>query len=230
MQEFIMIPYSLIYNRNMGDKRVLVYSSILFSGWAGKNVEELVRYSKYSPRRDSGGVLQQYKVLIKSFVENHYFKKTKNNLIYVRPEESFGIIYRKEFQIILQSRDSKLCDTRRINHSHLLLLLSHIRLCMIRSYGVPRFYSNLLSRISNNIGLSVRSISKSLKILEELEIIHSEELPRYKDNDGHWHSNVKIFVNMNPLDENIEDSYSWQNETSKGIRYIIASQLDYTGG
>lgn len=219
MQSFIKIPYSLIYNRAMGDKRVLAYSSIIFSRWAGDNIENLVQYSGFCARRDSGGVLQQYKVLTQELIENNYFKISNSGLMHITKDERYGIIYFSEFKLILHSREREVAGGgRRINHSHLLLLLAHIRLCMIRKHGLPQFYSNLLIRISESIGLSVRTISKCLKILEELNIIHSEELPRYKDNKGCWHSNVKIFVNM--------ASHNWQAETSRGIRYILASQIE----
>lgn len=222
MQEFVMVPRSLIYNCELNEKRVLAYSSILFSGWGGENIEELVSYSRFSTRRDAGGILYQYRELVHQFIQNQYFEKRKSGMEYIKQQDCFGIIYYNEFQKILQARDDSVRSGRRINHSHILLLLSHIRLCMIRQQGMPQFYSNLLSRISNSIGMSVRNITKSLKVLEELNIIHSEELPRYKDSNGHWHSNVKIFVNMKIYDCDC----NWQNEVARGIRYIMASQID----
>ena len=68
-----------------------------------------------------------------------------------------------------------------------------------------------------------------LKILEELSIIHSEELPRYKDKNNNWHSNVKVFVNMKPLINN-DTNYDWRNEVAIAIDNIICSQRDYIGG
>lgn len=222
MQEFVMIPRSLIYNCELNEKRVLAYSSILFSGWGGKNIEELVAYSKFSTRRDAGGILYQYKELVYQFIKNQYFENKKSGMKYIKQQDCFGIIYYNEFQRILQAREDSVRSGRRMNHSHILLLLSHIRLCMIRQPCMPLFYSNLLSRISDGIGMSVRNITKSLKVLEELNIIHSEELPRYKDSNGQWHSNVKIFVNMK-----IEErDYNWQDEVARGIRCIMANQID----
>ena len=225
MREFVMVPRSLIYNIKLNEKRVLAYSSILFSEWGGENIEELVSYSRFSTRRHFDGVVSQYQDLVHQFIEKNYFKKGKSHLIYVKQPDSFGIIYYDEFQRILQAKDAGVQNGQRINHSHILLLLSHIRLCMIRQPGKPLFYSNLLNRISNSTGLSVRSITKSLKILEELNIIHSEELPRYKDSDGQWHSNVKIFVNIQDKDAN----YNWQDEVVRGIKYIMINQMDYGG-
>lgn len=223
MQDFIMIPRSLIYNRDLGDKRVLVYSSIVFSRWSGKDISELITYSKHSISRKADSIMQQYEELVDSLISEHYFKKNKYSLKPIQKNDCFGIIYYSEFNSILNYRVESMQYGRRINHAHLLLLLAHIRLCTIRQPGVPLFYSNLLSRISESIGISVRNISKCLKILEELNIIHGEELPRYKDNKNHWHSNVRIFIDMK---KNGIDMYDWQKELLNGIRYIMASQID----
>lgn len=223
MQDFIMIPRSLIYNRDLGDKRVLVYSSIVFSRWSGKDIGELITYSKHSISRKADSIMQQYEGLVDSLISEHYFKKNKYSLKPIQKNDCFGIIYYAEFNSILNYRVESMQYGHRINHAHLLLLLAHIRLCTIRQPGVPLFYSNLLSRISESIGISVRNISKCLKILEELNIIHGEELPRYKDNKNHWHSNVRIFIDMK---KNGTDMYDWQKELLNGIRYIMTSQID----
>ena len=216
MREFIMIPYSLIQDQAMGSKRIIVYSSILFSGWTGKNFEELVRYSHYSTCRDKSGTLNQFRGVVSQLIEENYLSNKGGGIVYIKRDESFGIIYYSEFQRIMQEREYQLKHGKRINHANLLLLLSHIRLNMINR----EYYSNLLIRISESIGLSVRSISSGLKILEKLNIIHNEELPRYKDNDGRWHSNVRIFVNME-CQGSSDVLYDWQPEVSNGIRCIL---------
>lgn len=228
MKEFITIPRSLILNRDLGDKRVIVYSSILFSNWSGNNFEDLVRYSKYSACRDKSGVLNQFKAVVDQLVSKNYFFHGDRGIVYIKPNESFGIIYRSEFQRILQERACSQEKGQRMNHAHLLLLLAHIRLNMIHKPGVPEMYSNLLVRISESTGLSARSISAGLKVLEKLNIIHNEELPRYKDEEGHWHSNVRIFVNME-LSGRSDVQRDWQREVSRGITYILASQR-FNGG
>lgn len=57
--------------------------------------------------------------------------------------------------------------------------------------------------------LSVRSISAGLRVLEQLNIIHSKELPRYKDKEGHWHANIRLFVNMEHRGKS-DVQYGWQ--------------------
>lgn len=222
MNQYVMIPNSLIQNRALGEKRVVVYASIFFSGWSGQNIDELVLYAKYSLSRERGKVLDQFKELVAQLVQGGYYT---GGMVYIKPAEGFGIIYYNEFQRIMRRRELERQRGNRINHAHLLLLLAHIRMCMIRQPGLPEVYSNLLKRISESTGLSSRSVSSGLRVLEELNIIHNEELPRYKDSAGNWHSNVRLFINMEPGITS-GTTYSWQHELSRAIRYIMSIQLN----
>lgn len=228
MKEFITIPRSLIQNQDLGDKRIITYSSILFSGWTGDSLEDLLSYSRYSACRDKSGVRNQYKLLVDQLVLNHYFSYGDRGMVYIKSDEPFGIIYRSEFGRIIQERDRSRSSGKRMNHAHLLLLLAYIRLRQTHRPGMPEIYSDLLTRISDYIGLSVRSISTGLKILEQLNIIYNEELPRYLDEEGHWHSNVRIFVNME-LNGRSDVKRDWQEEVYRGITQILASQR-FNGG
>lgn len=221
--KIIKIPRSLIHNLALNDKRVVAFASIIVSNWSGTDYESLTKYSLYSGFRGKDGVINQYKELVRNFFEAGYFTKLDGGIIYIDQEEQFGIIYYSEFQRILQLRTKYKADRRRLNHAHVLLLLSYIRLYMNYKSGKPVYCSNLLIRISENTGLSVRSISSCLKVLEELDIIHNEELPRYKDKDGGWHSNVRIFVNMKLYGI---ISYDWQYEAQRSAKLLRASQVD----
>lgn len=221
--KIIKVPRSLIHNLSLNEKRVVAFASIITSDWSGENYESLVKYSLYSGFRGKDGVINQYKELVRSFFDAGYFTESNGGIIYIDQDEQFGIIYYSEFQKILQLRTQCKTNGQRLNHAHVLLLLSYIRLYMNYQKGKPVYYSNLLIRISENIGLSVRSISSCLKILEELGIIHNEELPRYKDKDGGWHSNVRIFVNMKLYGI---ISYDWHREALRSARLLRANQVD----
>ena len=91
---------------------------------------------------------------------------------------------------------------------------------MIHSTDCPEMYSDLLSRISENTGLSVRAVSLALDTLKELGIIHNEELPRYIGKDGQWHSSVRIFVNM----ESPTDKHDWHENLSRAKELILCAQ------
>lgn len=235
--DFIKVPRSLIYDKELGDKRIIAYSSILFHNWDSKkcDVQELVLYFDYSISRKSTDVDLQFLDLYKRFntigyINIHNLIEKTFTFFVEPPKDSFGIIYNFEIAEILDYRKKMRKNGYRINHAHLLLLLSYIRLNMQKQPDKPVMHFSLLKTISKNIGLSVRSITSALKILEELDIIHSEELPRYKDSNGNWHSNVKVFVNMgvNILSHN-NTGYDWQIETEYAIKSIIASQRDYIG-
>ena len=219
--KIIKIPQSLIHNLSLNKKRVIAFAAIIASNWSGTDYKSLVEYSLYSGFRGKRGVINQFKELVGSFFDVGYFAKSDGGIVYINQEEQFGIIYDSEFQKILQLRAEYKLNGCRLNHAYVLLLLAHIRLYMNYQKGKPVYYSNLLVRISKNTGLSVRSISSCLKVLEELDIIHNEELPRYKDNNGGWHSNVRIFVNMK-LYGTI--SYDWHREILRSIRLLRTNQ------
>lgn len=220
---FLKIPSSLIRNIELGEKRVIAYCSIILSNWSGVNYEELTTYSLYSSFRGKDGIVNQYKQLVSHFFSAGYFEKVDKGIFNIDKDEQFSIVYISEIQKIFNLRKSSKQQGLRLNHANVLLLLSYIRLYMNHGKGKPEYHSNLLVRISQQIGLSVRSISSSLKILKELEIIHNQELPRYKSKDGNWHSNVRIFVNMKKYGTM---SYDYQQEVIKGIKYIQPKQIN----
>jgi len=236
--DFIRIPRSLIYDKELGDKRIVVYSSMLFTCWDSKkcNINKLIDDCCYARGRVLNGVEYQFKEIIKCFNEKNYIsidKKPSDSFSFQieSPKNSFGVIYEFEYRKILNYRIIAKKDSRRINHAHLLLLLSYIRLNMDKQIGKPVMHFSMIGIISKNIGISVRSIATALRILEELSIIHSEELPRYKDKNGNWHSNVRIFINMEQCSLIATNTnYDWQEETVRAINEILRSQRDYIGG
>lgn len=221
--KIIKVPRSLIHNLSLNNKRVVAFASIIVSNWSGLDYESLIKYSSYSSFRGKNGIINQYKEIVQNFFDAGYFKEQDGGIINIDQKEQFGIIYYSEFRKILQMRNECKLNGCRLNHAHILLLLSYIRLYMNYQKGNQGYYSNLLVRISENTGLSVRSISSCLKVLEELGIIHNEELPRYKDNDGGWHSNVRIFVNMKLFGT---ISYDWQREVIRIAKRIRTNYVD----
>ena len=237
--EFVKVPRNLIYDKGLSDKRILAYTSILFHNWESKkcDVQELALYCGYSlSRKNSDADLQFLNLFKELSLERYILIDNLAGKTFTfsckSPTKSFGIIYSSEFTKILEYRNKQKGNGRRVNHAHLLLLLSYIRLNMQKIKNKPVMHFSLLKTIAENINLSVRSITSALKILEELQIIHSEELPRYKDVNGNWHSNVKVFVNMKYCSffETINTNYDWKNETERSISFIISNQRDYIGG
>lgn len=212
---YIRIPRSLIYDKELGDKRILLYSSLLFHCWEHKkcDLDELSRYCGFCINRHNDSNTNAFAELIHRFSNNGYItiKKISNKIFTFDsqlPMSNFGIIYEYEFAQIFEYRNTQKKLGLRINHSNLILLLSYLRINMQQHYQKPVMHFSMIKTISENTGMSTRSITLSLKILEQLSIIHCETLPRYKDQYGKWHTNIKIFVNIKNV-KNITD-YDWR--------------------
>lgn len=232
--EFVRVPRKLIYDTGLGDKRIIAYSSILFHNWDLKecNVTKLITQCGYCNDRHLGAAQKTFMDLFMQFeklgfFEIHNLHKNTFTFFSKSPKNRFGIIYEYEYKAILDYRIQKQKEGNRINHARILLLLSYIRLNMERQPGKPVVHFSMLTTISKNIGIPVRSISSALAVLEELLIIHYEALPRYKDEFGNWHTNVKVFVNIR---NETNADYNWQAEVKCAIHNILASQKDYIGG
>lgn len=219
-----MIPRSIVGRKELGRKRVIAYASALFINWDGKNVDELVRVGGYSPNdRHKGSILSQYMELVRELhldelsIPGGSFTSEKPR------KEGFCIIRRREFEQILEARKDGLSGGY-INQANVLLLLATIRCYMYNDPDRPMYYSDMIFRLAERTGLSKRSLTAAISALEQLEIIHSQELPRYQDSNKQWHANVRIFVEYSP--PMLNRAYNWQEETLRGIQSILATQVD----
>lgn len=217
--EAIKVPRSLIQAKDLGAKRVLVYMSIQFAHWDGCDIDSLIRSCGYSPsNRHIHSSANQVKSIARKLAV--YGLLDNNGL--TPHDECYGLISKAEYELIFSGNKTIPSDNKPYNAEAILLLLACIRCHMTHTSCAPQVYSNLVCRISDDIGLSTRTISNCIYWLEELDIIHSERLPRYKDGDGHWHTNVRIFVNRHGR-LNADDTYDWQEETKRGIAMILAN-------
>ena len=221
--EYTQVPRRLIENASLGSKRVLVYLAIHFAHWDGYDISELVHACGYSAtNQHANSVYGQIKEVVDWLLVNGYLDVDHDGAHLANQDDCSGFIYRYEYDLIFLSHNTHTINCRSSIIADTLLVLSNIRCYMTHAQGRPQFYSNMLCRISEHIGISVRRISRCVQVLEELGIIHSEELPRYKDGNGHWHSNVRIFVNRHGrLDAG--NTYDWQKETKRGIAMILAN-------
>lgn len=226
--DFIMVPYDLIHDKDLGDKRVIVFSSILFSEWSGEDERDIVEYSDYSSCRNNTSILKQYREVVQLLIDKKHLSRVPGGMIYTKSLNGFGVIYHSDFQKIVEKRLSAKTQGKRINQAHLLLLLAHLRYFIFASEDAV--YSNFLNEISSNLGLSVRSVSSCLKILRELNLIYSEELPRYQDGKGQWHSNVTLFTNPKEITMNnmIATKRDWHQSITEHKEHIITQTKERT--
>lgn len=91
---------------------------------------------------------------------------------------------------------------------------------MFQSKTKMQVHFSMLKTIAEKTGLSTRSVSSGIKILELLDIIYVRELPRYYE-EGKWHTNVKVFVNKRNY---IDAEYDCDEYASIAIENMIHSQ------
>ena len=218
----IKIPRKLITNIELGEKRIIVFAGILFSHYSYNQSEDIINYCRFQIHKGKNSISEQIKYLISYYRYSDLLDWSQGGAIYIEQPGQFAIIYYSEFEQIINYRMEHLKSKQRINHSNILLMLAYIRLYMDYS-NPPTFHSNFLNRLSENTGLSVRALSSSLSILEELSIIHNEELARYKDSEGKWHSNLRIFVDMKK--QGIFD-YNWQRVVKQAAYKIYVNQIE----
>lgn len=158
----------------------------------------------------------------------HYDKFCKATLSYdlFYPENKFAIIYFNELEKIIEFKNY-VKDNSRMTSSILLLVLSFIRLRMLKRgefqkvQDKPEIHYNRYKTIAHFLGLTDRQISNAIKILNQLDILYSEELPRYKDSKGNWHSNFFIFADKYKYKNNqpIKD-YDYKEELKYGKKLV----------
>ena len=97
--------------------------------------------------------------------------------------DNFGIIYFDELEKILNFKeelkgvkvDDEEIDLLRMSSAYILLLLSYLRVNMNRNTDKPLCCYRLYQKITEDIGLSERYISRIIKILDVMDIIKYQE-------------------------------------------------------
>lgn len=132
----------------------------------------------------------------------------------------FAMIYVDEFRKIVQYCISNKKDGRYTNCDVVLLVFSYLRMVIYRrrnklmpeeinldnkndhEYDIrsrrlrcPEAYDCYYYEIADRLGLTERAVSKAVKVLEELDLIYSQALPRIKDADDNWRTTHTIFCN-----------------------------------
>lgn len=129
------------------------------------------------------------------------------NKDWIFPEKHFGMVFDFEIDYIKEySEKNKLQMDKRITHSTVLLLLAYIR-CNIRYRAMecyelvseieknPEVFYRKYSEMSIDLGIPERICSKCIDILCDLQILEKQAMPRFRDDDGNWHTDSTIFAN-----------------------------------
>lgn len=156
--------------------------------------------------------------------------------------DSFGIIYFGELERILnfkeELKDVKIngeeIDTTRMSSAYILLLLSYLRVNMNRNPDKPLCCYRLYQKITEDIGLSERYISRIVEMLDVMNIIKFQEGKRirYKKQDDKYGflTTPKAFADYRHFvkDENgnqiIDYAYDYKIEIQKQLDILEESQ------
>lgn len=228
------IPRTIIYNKDLGEKRVLFYLYIYFAVSRSREliiiINEAIKSIGYRPDTHKGKINDEFASFISWLVDGGYIKVIRKHKGYTKyqalqkmDEAPFGIIRYDEYQKIIKSASNKTAA---------LLLLAFLRLNSYKRTDKndkqPEVYFCHLSELPNKLGLSSRAVSSSLNALSSLGLIHSEEQRRYRDKYGNWHSGVYLFIDkVKYNNEEIDQSYNWQKEFELASKWLMREQAKY---
>lgn len=222
MPNYVKIPRDIVYNKALGDKRVIIFSYLCarrsLDDTVAFSTTELCHWSDLKPNYRSGKINQKYYEVLLLLSRHGYFadcpdfesclhestnsvkyQQVKLNIEMFDIPDNFGIIYFDELQRILDFKgelsDSGI-DLSRMSSAYILLLLSYLRVNMNRNPGKPLCCYRHYTKIEEDIGISERYIGRIVKILDALDIVKYQEMKRirYENSDGSKFSTTpKIF-------------------------------------
>lgn len=233
---YFAVPESVVFGKDMGDRRVTVFSFISVRRGLDLNltftVNGIVEWSGRKPDKHKNGTSDKFTSAVSRLVDDGYLTlhgklgrssctNARFNLELVLERcktERFAIIYLDELEKILSYRNPNKKDSFMSNEA-VLLVFAYLRMKIFRrrnrlfpeetnvddkndvQYDIetrkaknPEAYSDYYCDIAENVGLSERSVSKSVEVLNELGLIYSEPLPRVK-HDGKWKTTHTLFSN-----------------------------------
>ena len=254
MPNYVKIPREIIYNKDIGDKRVIIFSYLCsrraLDDTVAFSISELCHWSHLKPNYHNGKINQKYLEMLKSLSDLDYFehfpdfekiaKEKKNSTDYYNIKlniekfdipDSFGIIYFDELEMILNYKrelEGMDIELSRMSSAYILLLLSYLRVNMNRNTDKPQCCYRLYQTISEDIGLSERYISRIVEILSVMNIIKNQEgkRKRYKKLNGEYGfiTAPKVFADFKRYIKNEKSSF--KIDESYDYKNEISKQIE----
>lgn len=265
MPNYVKIPREIIYNKDIGDKRVIIFSYLCsrraLDDTVAFSISELCHWSHLKPNYHDGKINHKYLKILEMLSNCGYFKsypdfkklakEKKNSTDYYNIKintekfdmpDNFGIIYFDELEKILNFKEElngvkvndEEIDLSRMSSAYILLLLSYLRVNMNRNPDKPLCCYRLYQKITEDIGLSERYISRIVKILDVMNIIKYQEGKRirYKKEENKYGflTTPKVFADYRRFikDENgnqtINANYDFENEIKKQLEILERNQ------
>lgn len=265
LPNYVKIPREIIYNKELGDKRVIIFSYLCsrrtLDDTVAFSISELCHWSHLKPNYHDGKINHKYlEVLellshydyLKSYPDFEKLAKEKKNStdyynIQINTEkfdipDNFGIIYFDELEKILNFKEElkgvkindEEIDLLRMSSAYILLLLSYLRVNMNRNPDKPLCCYRLYQKITEDIGLSERYISRIVEMLDVMDIIKFQEGKRirYKKQDDKYGflTTPKVFADYMHFtkdekgNQEIDSNYDYRIEIQKQLDILEESQ------
>ncbi len=266
MPNYVKIPREIIYDKDLGDKRVIIFSYLCsrraLDDTVAFSISELCHWSCLKPNYHDGKINHKYLEVLKLLSHYGYFeycpdfeklaKEKKNSTDYYNIKidiekfdmpDNFGIIYFDELEKILDFKeelkgiriDEKEIDLTRMSSAYILLLLSYLRINMNRNPDKPLCCYRLYQKISEDIGLSERYISRIVEILDVMNIVKYQESKRirYKKQDDKYgflttpkvFADYKHYVKDEYGNSKVDSNYDYRNEISQQLESLNTKLL-----
>ena len=223
MPNYVKIPKEVIYDKDLTEKRVIIFSYLCarrsLDDTVAFSTTELCHWSKLKPNYRDGKINQKYYEVLLLLSHYGYFiecpdfekcqKENTNSVKYQQVQlniekfdvpDKFGIIYFDELEKILNFKKELVgtdIDLARMSSAYILLLLSYIRVNLNRIEGKPLCCYRYFKTISEDIGLSERYVGRIVDILDALKIIKYQPMKReqyIKDGKTKYHTTPKVFA------------------------------------
>lgn len=265
LPNYVKIPREIIYNKELGDKRVIIFSYLCsrraLDDTVAFSISELCHWSHLKPNYHDGKINHKYLKILELLSHYGYFesypnfeklaKEKKNYTDYYNIKintekfdipDNFGIIYFDELVKILNFKEElkgvkvndEEIDLLRMSSAYLLLLLSYLRVNMNRNTDKPLCCYRLYQKITEDIGLSERYITRIVEILDVMNIVKFQEGKRirYKKEENKYgflttpkvFADYRRFVKDEKGNQNIDNSYDYKAEIQNQLVILEESQ------
>lgn len=263
--KFVKIPREIIYNKDIGDKRVIIFSYLCsrrtLDDTVAFSISELCHWSCLKPNYHDGKINHKYLEVLELLSHYGYFesypnfeklaKEKKNSTDYYNIKistekfdipDNFGIMYFDELEKILNFKEElkgvkvndEEIDLTRMSSAYILLLLSYLRVNLNHNSDKPLCCYRLYQKITDDVGLSERYISRIVEILDVMNIVKFQEGKRirYKKEENKYGflTTPKVFVDYRHFvkDENgnqkLDTGYDYRNEIQKQLVILETNQ------
>lgn len=235
---YIKYPRDIIEMKGLDTRRMAVFTYLAQHRALDDTVQitlnYLTRKSGYIPDSHVGKINSQINIILDTLESIGYFVLLEGNysgdkfcVLRLNTEnfdigKGYSCISLKELDLLFSHKSNK----NNTSFSNLILTLAHIRVNKLRRSDnqqgdpkkKPEFFYRQIKSIASDIGLSERTVSKCIQALNDLDIIVSRPMQRYKDKYDHWHTDVTLFV---------DKFEGWEDELRWGEEFLLKNKLLY---